>query len=363
MSSETTPLRKITLFSQAGGSDKFYMLQMHIMDDSSYKLYYANGKRGAAIKLREKTKIPLTKEEAEKEFEVIINKKKKDKSQYKESLDNGETLEVSPKSGKESGIETHLLVQIDEARAIELCNDDNYVAQEKHDGERRPFLIKDNNIFGTNRYGEFTGGMTSTIKNAVDLSDNVIFDTEDMGAFLFAFDIIEYQGEDLRNKGFIERFNILKEVAKKHSCIRVSPLAQTTEEKLALLQKMIDNDREGIVFKLINSPYVGGKATKTKATQFKFKLYDEASVMVESINVKRSVLMALFNDDGVKDTWGSVRIPENTEMPEVGDVIEVKYLYAFKDGSMYQSSFLKHRKDQRITECLESQLKYKPVIV
>jgi bifunctional non-homologous end joining protein LigD len=356
-------IKTTTLYSQKNGSDKVYMLQLNMLEDGSYKIYYGNGKRGSTLKIKEKSKTPLNKEESLILFDEIIKDKKTGSNKYKESLDNGETLEISSNSGKESGIDTHLLVKIDKEEALRLCNDDNYVAQEKHDGERRPLLIKKNEVSGTNRYGEFTSGMKSGLKKGIDLSDNVIFDTEDMGNFVIAFDILEYQGEDLKNKGFLKRYNILEEAVKKHKTIRLSPIAITTEEKLALLERMIKGDREGLVFKLANAKYVGGKATKKTATQFKYKLYEEASVLVESVNVKRSVAMVVFDADGNKLDMGNVTISSNKEVPSVGDVIEVKYLYVHGvGGKMFQSEFLRKRTDQRISECLETQLKYKAII-
>jgi len=43
----------------------------------------------------------------------------------------------------------------------------------------------------------------------------------------------------------------------------------------------------------------------------------------------------------------------------VSDVIEVKYLYAYKGGSLYQPSFISIRDDVLVSNCLISQLKYK----
>jgi len=57
---------------------------------------------------------------------------------------------------------------------------------------------------------------------------------------------------------------------------------------------------------------------------------------------------------------GNVTIPENADIPQVGDVIDVKYLYAYKGGRLYQPSFLRPRTDQRQEEARISQLKYKP---
>lgn len=358
----STIKKEITLFSQQNGSDKVYILQMNEMEDGSYKLFYANGKRGQSLKINEKTKKPLTLEEAEKEFDKVVKSKKKGSSKYQETLDSGDTLELSSKEGQ-SGINTHLLVAIDESEALLLCEDDSYVAQEKHDGERRPLIIKNKEVLGTNRYGEYTSGMKSKLKEGLDLNEDVIFDTEDMGDFVYAFDILEYKGVDLKSKTVLERYEILEEAVKPHSAVRISKMAKTKEEKLKLLDEMVKLEREGLVFKKSDSPYVGGKATKKKATQFKYKLYDEASVIVESVNVKRSVLMALIMEDGTRRTFGNVTIPESVEMPVAGDIIEVKYLYAYKEGSIFQASFLKYRKDLRIEECKESQLKYKPDIV
>jgi bifunctional non-homologous end joining protein LigD len=59
-------------------------------------------------------------------------------------------------------------------------------------------------------------------------------------------------------------------------------------------------------------------------------------------------------------TIGNVTIPPNKDIPSVGDIIEVKYLYAYKGGSLYQPSLLKPRPDLRVEECVIGQLKYKP---
>lgn len=349
----------ITLYSQKGGSDKVYMLQIEEVEDGMHMVYYANGKRGASLKMKPKTSSPVTPKEARAEFDKTVKSKKKGSSKYQESLDNGDTLKIDENAGESSGIDVQLLNEITEAEAIDLCHDPLWTAQEKFDGERRPLIIEDKTVRGTNRYGEYTGGIKSSVAEGIDLATSMILDTEDLGDHLRAFDILSYRGKDLKSLPFIERFEILIGALAKHQAIILSPLATTTEQKLALLEKMKKENREGMVFKRAESPYIGGRPSKG-GDQLKFKLYDEASVIVSKVNTKRSVLMEIIDTDGSRVTVGNVTIPANAEIPAVGDIIEVKYLYAYKGGSLYQPSLIKPRPDLRTEECVIGQLKYKP---
>jgi bifunctional non-homologous end joining protein LigD len=57
---------------------------------------------------------------------------------------------------------------------------------------------------------------------------------------------------------------------------------------------------------------------------------------------------------------GNVTIPANHDIPAKGDVVEVRYLYAFKgSGSIYQPVYLGKRSDIPESECVVEQLKYK----
>jgi bifunctional non-homologous end joining protein LigD len=74
---------------------------------------------------------------------------------------------------------------------------------------------------------------------------------------------------------------------------------------------------------------------------------------------KRSVQMQVYDEVGTPVEVGSVTIPPNKDIPEVGSVIEVTYLYAYEGGSLFQPVFNKERNDVLPDECTESQLKYK----
>ena len=87
--------------------------------------------------------------------------------------------------------------------------------------------------------------------------------------------------------------------------------------------------------------------------------------MVSKINDKRSVGMALLlwprkNQVLTERVFvGNVTIPSNKEVPAINSIIEVRYLYAYKGGSLYQPTYLGVRDDIGVDDCLISQLKYK----
>ena len=84
------------------------------------------------------------------------------------------------------------------------------------------------------------------------------------------------------------------------------------------------------------------------------------SAVVAKINAQRSVEIRLLGKDGWVSA-GNVTIPPNQDIPRVGWVVEVRYLYAFPEsGIVYQPVYLGKRPDVEPTECLVAQLKFKP---
>jgi bifunctional non-homologous end joining protein LigD len=57
---------------------------------------------------------------------------------------------------------------------------------------------------------------------------------------------------------------------------------------------------------------------------------------------------------------GNVTIPANHAIPKVGAIVEVRYLYAFREShALHQPVYLGPRDDVEAGECLASQLKFK----
>jgi len=115
---------------------------------------------------------------------------------------------------------------------------------------------------------------------------------------------------------------------------------------------------EGVVFRHTDAPYIAGRPA-SGGPNLKHKFFETASFIVGKVNAKRSVSLLLFEGDKIKAA-GNVTIPPNHEIPTAGQVLECRYLYAFREsGSIFQPVFLAIRDDISSEECTTAQLKYR----
>jgi len=105
-------------------------------------------------------------------------------------------------------------------------------------------------------------------------------------------------------------------------------------------------------------PYTPGRPN-SGGTQLKHKFYATLSAVVAKLNAQRSIEICLLNGHGWNPV-GNVTIPANYQIPQVGQVVEIKFLYALSESNaLYQPTYLGERKDVEPHECVMSQLKYK----
>jgi bifunctional non-homologous end joining protein LigD len=140
--------------------------------------------------------------------------------------------------------------------------------------------------------------------------------------------------------------------------VKVLPTAYTKEEKKALFEKLKKENAEGIVFKKKDAPYtVGRPASGGNALKFKFKK-SGTFIVASHTKGKRSVGLEAV-DGGKRVSVGKVTIPPNHQVPDVNSFLEVQYLYAYKDGSLFQPVYLGQRDDCDLTDCSVSQIVFK----
>jgi bifunctional non-homologous end joining protein LigD len=191
------------------------------------------------------------------------------------------------------------------------------------------------------------------------LPTDFVIDGETVGETLHAFDLIELGGVDMRSRGYRERYRQLGNLLKKTAgSIELVPTAFKQSEKALAFCTFKAMKAEGVVFKELSASYVAGRSA-SGGSQLKFKFCETASFIVSHLNEKRSVSVMVF--DGNKTVpVGNVTIPPNEKIPVMGAVVECRYLYAFKGGSIFQPVYLGQRDDIAPKECTLGQLKFKP---
>jgi bifunctional non-homologous end joining protein LigD len=94
-------------------------------------------------------------------------------------------------------------------------------------------------------------------------------------------------------------------------------------------------------------------------SQVKVKFTAAASCIVAGTNgAKRSVKLELI-DNFKRVSVGNVTIPANQQIPITGRIVEIRYLYAYPGGSLYQPVYQGERDDIALDACTIGQLKFK----
>jgi bifunctional non-homologous end joining protein LigD len=233
--------------------------------------------------------------------------------------------------------------------------------QEKFDGRRIMVRKCGAEIHGINRKGLSVGLPSPIVVGAQKIAFDFIMDGECVGDILYAFDLLERGSEDLRTKPYLRRLVLLSGILNNQSITHIELVETATDpaNKERLFQNLQTMKREGVVFKRLGSPYTPGRPN-SGGNQLKHKFYATCSAVVSQVNAKRSVEVRLLNGKG----WipcGNVTIPANSNVPQVGQVVEIRYLYAFPESNaLYQPVYLGPRIDVQQHECVLSQLKFKP---
>ena len=350
---------KITLYHRRGSSDKVYQAAI----EPAGKLFvvnYAHGRRGSTMTTGIKTSVPVDYDNAKLIFDNLVKEKKSHPKTPYTVGEDGTPYQHADKQA--SGILPQLLNPVEESEVELLLRDDNYCAQEKFDGKHLLIRKQDDDLEGINKKG-FVVSLPQTVADELrGVPGSFIPDGESIGDDYHVFDLLEYNGENLRLLPYRIRLtrliDLLMLARSDYQHINLVETAFSTRQKNELWQRLRRENREGIVFKRLDAPFTPGKPN-SGGPQLKFKFVATASAVVAKINVQRSVEVSLFNGRSLV-SCGNVTIPANHQIPRVGDVVEVRYLYAYRDSlALYQPVYLGPREDVDPGECLAAQLKFK----
>jgi len=355
---------KTALFYKNGSSDKVYQVQLDAVE-GGWVVNFQYGARGKAMASGTKTKEPVDYEVAKKAYDALVRSK-----MAKGYTEDGSGVAYTNQDKEVTGYLPQLLNVTTEEEIIELFNQGKTIyLQTKWDGERRGIMANDTEAIGANRKGLAIALREdirdSCIALARQCGGSVGLDTEDMGNYLKVFDVWKHGDEDLRPLVFGIRAGHLSGI---YDVINACGLGKHLDIDLPLrvrsvleIQEFIHlaraSNEEGIVCRL-DKPYTPGRPN-SGGPCLKLKFVEDATIMVSSVHPsKRSIGMIMWNG-GMWTEVGNCSVPTNYVMPDVDDVCDIKYLYAYRGGSIFQPVFKGRRLDLDATAAHINQLKYK----
>lgn len=348
-------MEQITLYYREGPSDKIYQASLQSRD-GGYVVDFAYGRRGSTLNAGTKTESPVDYQSAKRIYDKLVREKT---AKGYTPGEPGTPYQQTVKEQQTTGILPQLLNPVSDNQVESLLDDRDYWMQEKMDG-RRLLLKKENGqITGINRLGLIVALPDTLIRSAKNYPRDFLFDGEAIGDTLHVFDVLSLGREDLRRKRFAVRCMRLRDCleAFDHPHIRLVETFVATEKRSRFNGFRL-NGKEGVVFKHVDAPYTPGRPN-AGGSQLKFKFYETASFIVAKPNGIRSVSLLLFEGDKIRPA-GNVTIPPNHDVPSAGDIVEVRYLYAFAEsGCIYQPAYLGRRDDIPREDCTVDQLKFK----
>ena len=344
---------KFSLYYREGGSDKVYQAAIE-PKEGGYVVNFAYGRRGSTLTSGTKTSAPVGRLDAEKIFERLVAEKMK--KGYRQGENEGSYTVVQE---ERTGILPQLLNPMSEDEVELLLDAPNWLMQEKKDGKRLLLKKEAGVVTGINRRGMACGIPENILQDSRALPGDWLIDGEIVGTVYHAFDLLEHDGSYRRHplkERLVALLNLL--TSGQAPWIRFVPPITGRPMKRRFLENCREERLEGVVFKRWDAPYIPGRPN-SGGDQRKYKFVQSASAVVTGKNGKRSVKMGLLDGERIVQA-GNVSIPPGEIIPEEGQIIEVRYLYAFPEsGALFQPVYLGVRDDITREECTATQLKFK----
>jgi bifunctional non-homologous end joining protein LigD len=359
-------VRAIRLFFQEGASDKVYNAQI-VKDGAAYTVAVQWGRRGATLATGNKA-VKVSLEAATRTFDKLVREKT---AKGYEEIGDKQPAAVAPPEGAGSGSKVtgkrakvghvaQLLTALEDDELEAHLADDAMIAQQKLDGVRVLVTVGDA-LVATNRVGQATELARQALAGLAYLPKGTVVDGEVLGEAFWLFDVLVLAGEDVRDRGYLDRWRLLDEELEPALTegARVLPVAIGAKAKRALHARLQGANAEGIVFKRGDAPYRSGRGT----TQRKYKFVKACDVIVLE-NAGNAYRMAVYDGKSLFDVGrvfaGTTNASRKALDAALGrgerPVCEVRYLYATDDHQLFQPVFVRMRDDKPAKQCVRAQL-------
>lgn len=243
----------------------------------------------------------------------------------------------------------------------QFIKDDRWVIEQKLDGDRILLVSAGMEVPPTaiTRNGSiYTKRLPASVRNFRFPEGEWVLDGELVGRKFWAFDmpLVPNKGADgaalWARRAMLEAF-----LADMPSEFGLVPQAKTVDEKIALASRALKECYEGLVLKMADSPYRSGGRTEE---WLKLKFVSTADCVVTGVRTdgKDSVDLGMVEGGQLVPIGRASLIgKEKSGAVQVGDVLEIRYLYCGAGGRLFQPTILRKRTDKRPDECTMDQLK------
>jgi len=239
---------------------------------------------------------------------------------------------------------------------------DRYAVEQKLDGHRILLHIDSGNIAAVNRHGKVSQHnarmqVPTWAANALPLQGRyVIFDGELINNTLYVFDLPQCEGVLNPKSSFTERRQALESLfglANFNERLQLVISATTTDDKLQLFRRCVDAHAEGLIIRDRHAPYRSGRSKELQ----KLKFTHSADLVVTEIgrDGKNNAILSAYYDAELLEVGKCSLLGK--ESVEIGDVVEVKYLYLSDENRIVQPRMKFRRDDKDASDCLFDQLR------
>lgn len=254
-----------------------------------------------------------------------------------------------------------------DAQAERLLTNDEWIAQQKCDGQRILVTVTDGNVQFLNRQGVAKQTNVTPALKAEFARFHIgewVFDGEMVDGTFWLFDMPVAGNHVSPESPLAERLAIMDAFCPQafdgSPVVRVLPYAEGTDAKIALRDSVRAADGEGLMLKSLNGRYEPGRRSRF-ILKYKFVQTIDCVVLAVNSDGKENLTLGLYKP-GVTDPVCvgdcTGRAGDTSAAFSVGDVAEVKYLYMGANGRLYQPTYPIRRTDKSPHECTWDQVKH-----
>jgi ATP-dependent DNA ligase len=256
--------------------------------------------------------------------------------------------------------------QADEAALIRATTSDNWWMQQKVDGVRAQLVIEPGNVWARASTGEplkstVAGPVARKVIDAItpDGGETIVLDGEILNGTWWMFDLItgDVAHDPTPYSVRLSRLETFLVLANS-PVMRLMVTSRTTKEKLLLIEQVTEYGAEGVVMKRHDSSYCSDMRVD-HCLKYKVTHTVDAVVTARGTNGHDNVTLGLYESakSALPVTVGNASMIGKGTV-NVGDVVEVRYLYAGANGRLVQPTILRKRTDKYPPDCLTDQLSF-----